>query len=115
MGGQLALFAAATNDAIGACVNYYGIHPKVQPSLRDLQCPVLGIFGELDHTTPLDVVNALDVELTALGKEHEFVTYPGARHAFFNNDRPEVYDRVAAEDSWQRMMEFLRANLPETK
>ena len=29
MGGQLALFAATLNPTVGACVNFYGIHPNV--------------------------------------------------------------------------------------
>ncbi len=31
MGGQLALFAACKNARIGACVDFYGIHPNVKP------------------------------------------------------------------------------------
>ncbi len=32
MGGQLALYAATLNPSVGACVNFYGIHPNVKPS-----------------------------------------------------------------------------------
>src|ERR671936_139528 len=31
MGGQLALFAAALNPSVGACVNFYGVHHAVKP------------------------------------------------------------------------------------
>lgn len=110
MGGQLALFAAATNQTIGACVDFYGIHPKVQPSFRGLNGPVLGIFAERDHSTSTAVVNALDEELTLLEKPHEFFTYP-ADHAFFNDTRPEVYNAVAAADAWNKTLRFLRENL----
>ena len=37
--------------------------------------------------------------------------YPGTHHAFFNDDRPEVYDRYAAATSWARTLEVLRATL----
>jgi carboxymethylenebutenolidase len=111
MGGQLALFAAGHNPQIGACVDFYGIHPKVVPSLRSLNGPVLGIFAENDPYATPDAVKALAEEMTLLGKPHEFHTYPGADHAFFNDDRPEVYNREAAEDAWQRTTKFLRANL----
>jgi dienelactone hydrolase len=58
------------------------------------------------------VVSALDEQLTALGKRHEFHTYPNADHAFFNDTRPEVYDAAAAEDAWARTLAFFRRELP---
>jgi carboxymethylenebutenolidase len=111
MGGQLALYAASGNSEIGACVDYYGIHPNVTPDLRNLNGPVLGFFAEHDPYATPEAVSALSRELTLLEKPHEFVTYPGRDHAFFNDDRPEVYDREAAEDSWRRTLEFFRQNL----
>ena len=111
MGGQLSLFAAAQTDEIGACVDYYGIHPKVDVSYRDINCPVLGFFAEHDDYASPEAVKAKDVSLSSFGKPHEFITYPGTHHAFFNSDRPEVYNREAAEDSWKRMVEFFRKNL----
>lgn len=112
MGGQLAMFAAAGNPAIGACVNFYGIHPKVQPSYRDLDCPVLGIFAERDSYASPEAVRALDQELRLLDKEHKFVTYPGTDHAFFNDTRREVYNQDAAQDAWGRTLAFFQKNLP---
>jgi carboxymethylenebutenolidase len=41
------------------------------------------------------------------------VVYPGAGHAFFNDTRPEVFHREAANDAWRRTLElfgkYLRA------
>ena len=105
------MFAASTNPVVAACVNFYGIHPKVQPSLSDLNGPVLGIFAERDPYATPESVRALDSELMLLEKPHEFVTYPGTDHAFFNDDRPEVYNRAAAEDAWRRTIEFLREHV----
>ncbi len=48
MGGQLALFAATLNPSVGACVNFYGIHPNVKPDYSKLSGPVLGLFAEKD-------------------------------------------------------------------
>ena len=53
----------------------------------------------------------LDRQLTALGKKHEFHTYPDADHAFFNDERPEVYDPAAAADAWSRTIAFFRREL----
>lgn len=111
MGGQLSLFAAATNPQIGACVDYYGIHPNVRPPFEALNCPVLGFFAEHDDYASPEAVAQLSARLTAAGKAHDFKTYAGAHHAFFNSDRPEVHDPVAADDSWARMLTFFRQSL----
>lgn len=112
MGGQLALFAAATNpENVGACVDFYGIHPNVQPPFENLKAPVMGFFAELDGYADPATVARLSEALAAAGAKHEFVTYPGRQHAFFNDDRPSVYDANAAADAWAKMTAFFRENL----
>ena len=111
MGGQLSLYAACANESVGACVDYYGIHPSVTPDLEKLHAPVLGFFGELDaHVTP-EVARALEAEISALGKSTEIHIYEGADHAFFNDSRPDVYHADYARQSWQRMLAFYREHL----
>jgi len=111
MGGQLSMFAACLTDHIGAAVNFYGIHPNVKPNFKELNAPLLGIFALQDHSyaTP-ETVKKMDEELTKLGKPHEFHEYD-ADHAFFNDDRPEVYNKAAAEDAWTKTIDFLKKNL----
>jgi carboxymethylenebutenolidase len=111
MGGQLSMFAACINPKIGACVNFYGVHPNVHPDFEKLEAPMLGFFGAQDHITTPDVVSALDEQLNEAGKDHEFHRMPGVGHAFFNDDRPEVYNKDAADFAWTRMLEFFRENL----
>jgi carboxymethylenebutenolidase len=111
MGGALSLFAAAGNPEVAACVVFYGGHPNVKPDLESLQAPVPGLYAGKDtFVTPL-VVKELDERLTALDKRHEFHTYPNAQHAFFNDERPEVYDPQAAGDAWTRTLGFFRREL----
>jgi carboxymethylenebutenolidase len=112
LGGQLSLFAACVHpDAVGACVNYYGIHPNVKPDVAKLAAPVLGFFAEKDASVNAAAVKDLSDRLTKAGKKHEFKTYAGVNHAFFNDTRPEVYDAKAAADSWAKTVAFFRANL----
>ena len=111
MGGALSLFAASKNAAVGACVVFYGGHPKVQPDLPNLKAPVLGIWAGKDGFVTPAVVADLDRKLTELGKPHEFHTYPNADHAFFNDTRKEVYDPSASADAWQKTLAFLRQHL----
>ena len=111
MGGQLSLFAAATNPKVGACVDFYGIHPNVHPPFEKLEAPVLGFFAEHDTYASPEAVGKLSELLDSLGKEHEFHLYSGAHHAFFNDGRPEVYDAKAAEDAWARTLGFFDEKL----
>ncbi|OYT70942.1 MAG: hypothetical protein CFK52_09505 [Chloracidobacterium sp. CP2_5A] len=112
MGGQLALYAACDNPDIGACVDFYGIHPNVKPDFAKLSAPVLGLFAEKDAFVTPEAVAALRHELDRHGKAYEFDTYPGTDHAFFNDTRPEVYHADAAYDAWDRVQRFFKAHLP---
>jgi carboxymethylenebutenolidase len=56
-------------------------------------------------------VRALEEQLRGLGKTVTFHHYPGVDHAFFNEDRPEVYNREAAELLWERTVAFLHERL----
>jgi carboxymethylenebutenolidase len=111
MGGQLALAAACANQAIGACVDFYGIHPKVKLNLTALQAPVLGFFGEDDESVTPDAARKLEAELKKAGRTTDFTIFPKARHAFFNDSRPEAYRHESAKKAWQKMIAFFRQQL----
>ena len=58
-----------------------------------------------------EAVANLDASLNGAGVAHEFHTYPGTDHAFFNDGRPEVYDADAAADAWDRVIRLFRGSL----
>ena len=111
MGGQLALFAATLDPTVGACVNFYGIHPNVKPDYAKLSGPVLGLFAEKDQFVNPSVARHVGVEIKAAGKQSEIHIYPGVDHAFFNDERADVYNKAAAEDAWKRTLAHFRAHL----
>ena len=111
MGGVLSLYAATMNPQVGACVIFYGIHPKVSPPLERLRAPVLGLYAGKDKSVPPTAVRELESKLKALGKDVDFYIYEDADHAFFNDTRPEVYNVGDAADAWQRTLAFFRKNL----
>jgi carboxymethylenebutenolidase len=111
MGGQLALFGASAHpDVIDAAVDFYGIHPKVDPDVAKLSGPVLAHFGRRDKSVNEQTARALVDRIRAAGKTVEAHFYD-ADHAFFNDQRPEVYDRASAELAWNRTLEFLKRAL----
>ena len=106
MGGALSLYSASENLQVGACVVFYGIHPNVKPDLPGLQAPVLGIYAERDQNVPPESVRELERQLKELGKSVEMHIYPDTDHAFFNDQRSDVYNPKAAEDAWRRVIQF---------
>jgi carboxymethylenebutenolidase len=111
MGGQLALFAATLNPSIGACVNFYGIHPNVKPDYTKLSGPVLGLYAEKDSFVTPDVARSVDLAIKSVGKQSEIHIYPNVGHGFFNDERADVHDRPAAEHAWQRTLAWFRQHL----
>jgi carboxymethylenebutenolidase len=111
MGGQLALFAATLNPSVGACVNFYGIHPNVKPDYARLSGPVLGLFAEKDGFVTPQVAKDVDAAIKKAGKSSEIHIYPGVDHGFFNDDRADVYNKDAAADAWRRTLALFRQQL----
>ena len=123
MGGGLALSTAAQGDpssfdsrsgssgqAIGAVVAFYG-RPLDANDTAKLRAPVLGLYAEHDHGIPVDAAHAFEAELQKHGIPHEVHVYPGVEHAFFNETRPHIYNRAAAEDAWQKTLAWFRQYL----
>ena len=111
MGGQLALYAATLNPSVGACVNFYGIHPNVKPDYSKLSGPVLGLFAERDQFVNPATAKALDAAIKGAGKQSEIHIYPNVDHAFFNDERADAYNKAAADDAWRRTLAFFRQHL----
>ncbi|HPG24200.1 MAG: dienelactone hydrolase family protein [Spirochaetaceae bacterium] len=111
MGGRLALEAAGRVPAIGAVVDCYGVHPKVDPDFAACRAKVLGVFAENDEFVSKADVAALADALRSAGVVHRFRTYLGVRHAFLNEARPEVFDPGMAAEAWRDVLTFLDAEL----
>jgi len=111
MGGQLALFAGCVNPNVGAVVDFYGIHPNVKPDYKKLRGPVLGLFAEKDAFVTPQTAREVEAAIKGAGKRVDIHIYPGADHAFFNDERPDAYNKVAADDAWRRTLAHFRAHL----
>jgi carboxymethylenebutenolidase len=80
--------------------------PVVEP-LGALRCPVLYHQAEKDDIVTAQEVTTLAEKLTAQKVACEIHMYPGTKHGFFNNTRPEVYHAEAATEAWSRTLQFL--------
>lgn len=109
MGGTYALRAACELDGLNAAAPFYGDIPP-EDILKNLKVPVIFISGTKDGWINPEKVAQLEGIADKYGLPVDSVKYE-ADHAFFNDTRPEVYDREAARDAWARVTGFFNDNL----
>jgi carboxymethylenebutenolidase len=115
MGGGLAWHGAARLEGIGASAPCYGGGPEMSlEEATNINVPVLAIYGELDRGVSPEVARRRAKLMEAAGVRHETIIYPGAQHAFMNDQRP-AYHPEAAEDAWRRIVAFFRESLRDSK
>ena len=100
-------------EELDATVIFYGQVTNDDEKLRVLDSPLLGFFGGADRGISVDSVNAFEAALQRLRKDHEIHIYPNVGHAFAN-PTGNNYNRDAAEDAWNRTLEFLARNLSQS-
>lgn len=110
MGGTFALLLACHNRDVKASAPFYGDVPPDE-TLKELSAPVFFIGAENDPWITRDKMGRLEEGLKRFGKEGEVKVYGGVGHAFFNDTRPDAYDRQAAHDAWASVMQFLKSHL----
>lgn len=111
MGGGLALNLASRQPEIAACVVYYGVGPgRDKLDVSAMTAAVLAHWGEQDHSYDHATIEELENRLREAGVSVESFWYD-ADHAFFNDDRPEVYSEDSARLSWDRTLAFLGQHL----
>jgi carboxymethylenebutenolidase len=95
-GGGLVWRLLATKDRrVAAAAPFYGPFPQ-DGDLRGGRAAVLGVYGGLDSRV-LATRDAAEAALKAAGLTHQFVTFTGADHAFFNDTGPRFHAPSAAE------------------
>lgn len=98
-------------DQLDATVIYYGGEITTDPDqLKQLQMPILGIFGELDQNPPVETVKRFEQVLNSLNKSAEIYIYEKAEHAFANPSGTR-YNAEAAKDAWTKTTAFLEKHL----
>lgn len=113
MGGGLSLLAP-TVGAISAAVAFYPAMPW--PDFRPDWSRYRG-KAALVHKAESDEAHAgpriaeYAEAIRSAGGEVSILDYPGSQHAFFNDDRPEVFHPDHAATAWQRSIDFLTARL----
>jgi carboxymethylenebutenolidase len=114
MGGSLALWSGTLSDKIVGTVGFYPAVPweRMQPEWSNYAGKAALIHcSEEDGTSAAPGIQAARAAIENAGGKVTLYDYPGTSHAFFNDERPEVYDAEASASAWARTLEFLRGRL----
>ena len=95
---------------LDAAVIYYGQVTDDEDKLGPVEAPILGLFGGADTGISVESVESFRGALERLRKDHEIHIYPGVGHAFANPTGTN-YDAQAADDAWQKTIDFLGRHL----
>jgi len=107
MGGGFSIQLALHQPRLAACVVNYGALPTDPNDIQQIFAPLLGNFGADDRGITPDDVRAFEKVMKNMGRRIDFKIYDGAGHAFENPDNKTGYRPEAAEDAWNRTVNFL--------
>jgi carboxymethylenebutenolidase len=103
MGASLALWLSARlPDTVGSVVAFYGAQSI---DFDDADADYQGHFAQDDHLVSEEDRVLTESFLRLGSKSTDFHVYPGTRHWFF--EPGEHHEPAAAEQAWQRTLEFL--------
>ena len=115
-GGGVALRHGINNPDIDVTINLYGDTlgdaGAFGALLNEDAGSVLGIFGGVDPSIPLDEVAAFENALSEAGIEHQITVYDQMGHAFV---QPDVINEPGQpKDAWEEILAYLDSNLAST-
>ena len=114
MGGSLALWSATIAPEIVAAVGFYPAIPweRMDPqwSSYDGKAAIIHACEEDGGPEAPGIVAAKEA-IEAAGGTVEVYGYPGTKHAFYNSDRPEVFDPDASAQARERTLALFREKL----
>lgn len=114
MGGSLALWSATLAPNVVAAVGFYPALPweRMSPEWPSYHGKSAMIHcSEADGTSAAEGIQQAKRAIEGAGGQVEIFDYPGTDHAFFNDDRPEVYNAEASALAWERTLDMLRRRL----
>jgi carboxymethylenebutenolidase len=111
MGVAYAAWLATLRPEVKAVVMFYGGSDLGEDFVAETDAAVLGHFAEVDEWEPTEYVRKLEGHLKDAGRDVTFYYYSDVGHWFMEDNRPDVYNRDAADLAWERTVAFLREQL----
>jgi len=103
-----------------AVASFHGNLAPKQPADNNFSAKVLIAHGADDSMVSMDAVADFKKEMDNAGADYTVDVYDNAKHGFTNpnaderaakNDIDLGYNETAANESWSKMMDFMKANL----
>lgn len=119
-GGKVVLDMAREGMPLKAVATFHGNLAPKQAADNQFKAKVLVAHGGDDSMVSMDAVEDFKKEMDNVSADYTVDVYEGAKHGFSNphaderaakNDVDLGYDETAAKESWDKMMDFMKANL----
>ena len=119
-GGKVVLDMAREGMPLKAVATFHGNLSPKQPADNNFSAKVLAAHGRDDSMVTMDAVESFKKEMDAAGVDYTVDVYDDAKHGFTNpqadkrasdNDADLGYNEAATKQSWDKMMDFMKANL----
>ncbi len=119
--GSYGILASAARSDVTAVVMLYGgaqqreyetglLRPTPYAELVGAsEVPVLGLWGERDHTMSIDDVRRVRDLLEEARRSYDFTVFPGMPHGWLNDTMPGRFRSAEADVAFEQMVEWLRA------
>jgi carboxymethylenebutenolidase len=108
MGGGYALKLAIAEPRVACTVICYGKPVTDVAQLKKIKGPILGIWGATDRGIEVEPFKTALEEAKVKAAHH---VYPGAGHAFLNENNQRGYNKGQAEKAWKEIDAFLAREL----
>jgi carboxymethylenebutenolidase len=108
-GGGLSINLAC-HVKLSGCVVFYGENPSPIDLVKNIECPVLGLYGAEDQRINANL-DQLVRAMVQYKKDFAMRIFPRAGHAFFNDTSKATYVPYAAKESWEMALRFYSRTL----
>ena len=119
-GGKVVLDMAREGMPLKAVATFHGNLSPKQPADNKFAAKVLVAHGRADSMVTMDAVESFKEEMDAIDADYTIDVYDDAKHGFTNpqadqrardNNADLEFNETAAKQSWDNMLEFMKANL----
>lgn len=123
--GSYGVLASAARSDVTAVVMLYGGAQQREYETGELrstpyeqllgasEVPVLGLWGERDHTMSVDDVRRVRNLLEEARRSYDFTVFPGMPHGWLNDTMPGRFRSAEAEAAFEQVVEWLRSRFAD--
>lgn len=105
--GGYPLLLNSVRKEVAANLMFYGGQTTNEEVISKVSAPILGVWGERDHSISIESMRQFRDNLDKHKKSYEFKVLAEAPHGWLNDTMPGRYRQPQAEAAWAIMIDFL--------